>query len=111
MRKLFSLVVVLFACSLSMFAQQAVSGIVVDTNGDPIIGAAISEVGTTSGTISDFNGQFTLQVAKDAQLRISYVGYKAVTLKAVNGMRVVLKEENTALDELVVVGYGFQQKG
>ncbi|MBQ7210755.1 MAG: TonB-dependent receptor [Paludibacteraceae bacterium] len=110
MRKLFSLVVVLFACSLSMFAQQTVSGIVVDTNGDPIIGAAISEVGTTSGTISDFNGQFTLQVAKDAQLRISYVGYKAVTLKAVNGMRVVLQEDNTVLDELVVVGYGVQKK-
>ena len=110
MRKVFSLVVALLACTLSVFAQQAVSGIVVDTNGDPIIGATISEVGTTIGTISDFDGQFTLQVAKDASLKISYVGYKAVTLKAVEGMRVVLQEDNTILDELVVVGYGVQKK-
>ena len=110
MRKLFSLVVVLFAFSLSIFAQQTVSGTVVDTNGEPVVGAAIAEVGTTQGTISDFNGQFTLKVADNAQLRISYVGYKTVTVKAANGMRVTLAEDNALLDELVVVGYGVQRK-
>ena len=93
MRKLFSLVVVLLAFMASVMAQSVIKGTVVDTNGDPVIGAAIAEDGTANGTISDFNGQFTIGVTNGASLTISYVGYKTVTVKAQNGMRVVMEED------------------
>lgn len=110
MRKLFLMVVALLTMSLSVFADRTVNGLVVDNNGEPLIGAAIAEVGTSRGTISNFEGRFTLRVADDAQLQISFIGYKTVSLKAVDGMRVVLQEDNAVLDELVVVGYGVQKK-
>ena len=96
------------ACALSLSAQ--VSGVIVDETGEPIIGASILEKGTTNGTITDFDGNFTLDVAEGATLEISYVGYATQSLAAAAGMRVVLKEDTEVLEEVVVVGYGVQKK-
>ena len=98
----------LLTCALAMSAQ--VSGVIVDETGEPIIGASILEKGTTNGTITDFDGNFTLDVAEGATLEISYVGYAMQSLKAAVGMHVVMKEDTEVLEEVVVVGYGVQKK-
>lgn len=92
--------------------ENKISGKVTDNNGDPVIGATVMEKGTTNGTITDFNGNFTINVADGAQLEVSYVGFKTQELKAVYGsnMAVTLKEDTEILDEVVVVGYGTQKK-
>ena len=98
----------LFACVLTASAQ--VNGVVVDEAGEPVIGANILEKGTTNGTITDFDGNFTLSVAEGTTLEISYMGYVTQTQAAAQGMHVVLKEDNELLEEVVVVGYGVQKK-
>ena len=103
-----SILWLLLACTLSLSAQ--VSGVIVDETGEPIIGASILEKGTTNGTITDFDGNFTLDVAEGATLEISYVGYATQSLKAAVGMHVVMKEDTEVLEEVVVVGYGVQKK-
>ncbi len=94
--------------------QQAsvVKGVVVDDQGEAIIGASIVVVGakTTTGTVTDFDGNFTLNVQPGTQLKITYVGYKEQIVKAQNGMKVVLKEESTMLQGVEVVAYGVQKK-
>lgn len=98
----------LLTCALAMSAQ--VSGVIVDETGEPIIGASILEKGTTNGTITDYDGNFTLDVAEGAMLDISYVGYAPQSVKATAGMHIVLKEDTEVLEEVVVVGYGVQKK-
>lgn len=88
----------------------AVKGTIVDENGDPIMGASIAEIGTTRGTVSDAKGSFELKTANNAKLRISFLGYKTVELKAKSGMHVQMTPDNALLDEVVVVGYGQQKK-
>lgn len=88
----------------------AVKGTIVDENGDPIMGASIAETGTTRGTVSDAKGSFELKTANNAKLRISFLGYKTVELKAKSGMHVQMTPDNALLDEVVVVGYGQQKK-
>ena len=92
--------------------KKKVSGTVKDVNGDPIIGATVMEGGTTNGTITDFDGNFVLEVADGAELDISYIGYQTQKLKAQLGklLAVTLKEDAEILDEVVVVGYGTQKK-
>lgn len=92
---------------------KKVTGKVVDANGEPVIGATIKEQGTANGTITDFDGNFALNVADNAMLEVSYIGYKSQELKAVVGktLSVTLKEDTEVLDEVVVVGYGTQRKG
>lgn len=87
---------------------KKVTGKVVDANGEPVIGATIKEQGTANGTITDFDGSFTLDVADNAMLEVSYIGYKSQELKAVAGktLSVTLREDTEALDEVVVIGYG-----
>ena len=91
-------------------ATGIVTGRVVDEQGEPIIGASIVEVGTTRGTSTDVDGNFSFKASSNAKLQISFLGYKTQTLRASNGMRVVLAEDNAKLDEIVVVGYGTQRK-
>lgn len=89
-----------------------VTGTVTDQNGDPLIGVNVAEKGTTNGAISDINGQFTLKVSPNATLVFSYIGYKSIEIN-VNGqssLRVQLKEDSEALDEVVVIGYGAVRK-
>ena len=96
-------------------AQQTrtVSGQVVDSNGESIIGANIVEKGTANGTITDFNGKFSLKVAPNATLVISYIGYKTIEMKAseVKAGQTITLQENAEMDEVVVIGYGTQRKG
>ncbi len=100
-------------CTSGAFAQKQVSGTVVDAAGEPIIGASVIVKGTSTGTVTDFNGSFTLQNVSDkASLVISYVGFRNQTV-AVAGksqVNVTLEEDRQLLDEVVVVGYGVQRK-
>ena len=100
-----------------MAAQQTrtVTGQVVDSRGETIIGANIVEKGSTAnGTITDFDGKFTLKVAPNATLVISYIGYKTIEIKASEikaGQTITLQENAEMMDEVVVIGYGTQRKG
>ena len=88
-----------------------VNGLVVDSNGEPIIGANVLEKGTTNGSLTDVDGKFTLNVRQGALLQISFIGYKTQEVKATsNILKIVLAEDNEMLDEVVVVGYGSQKK-
>lgn len=90
--------------------SQAISGVVTDANGEPVIGASVSEKGTTNGTITDINGKFSLNVKPGAVLKVTFVGYKPHEVKATRTMKIILKEDSELLDEVVVVGYGTQKK-
>ena len=98
---------------LGVMAQTIqVKGTVVDNTGLTVIGASVLEKGTTNGVITDLDGNFTLDVAKNATLVISYVGYSTQEI-AVNGrtkLEIVLKEDAELLDEVVVIGYGTMKK-
>lgn len=91
-------------------SENLAKGIVVDESGQPIIGVFVQELGTTKGTVTDANGSFSLQVSSNAKLKFSFLGYKTVTAKPEDNMRIVLQEDNTQLNEVVVVGYGSQKK-
>ncbi len=102
---------VLAMLSTAAMAQITATGVVEDAaNGEPIIGASVLEVGTTNGTITDFDGNFSLKVAAGATLSISYMGYKTQELPAAQNMKVRLGEDSELLDEVVVVGYGVVKK-
>ena len=99
---------------IAMAQQQAVeiSGTVVDSHGEPLMGVNVVEVGTTNGTMTDMDGRFTLSVPSNATLQFSYIGYASQSI-AVNGQRTInitLEEDSQNLDELVVVGYGTVRK-
>lgn len=90
----------------------SVKGSVSDTKGEPIIGASVVVKGnTTQGTITDLDGQFTLNVPSNSTLVISYIGYVTQEVPAKGTVKVTLKEDNEMLDEVVVIGYGTQRKG
>lgn len=88
------------------------SGKVIDANGEPIIGASIALKGTTTGTVTDLDGQFTLEAPVGATLQISYIGYlsQEINIEKSSKLNITLKEDNQALDEVVVVGYGTTTK-
>ena len=98
--------------STSQQKSGKVTGRVLDAKGEPIIGATIMEKGTSNGTITDFDGNFILEVFQNAMLEVSYVGYQSQELKAVFGknLGITLSEDTELLDEVVVVGYGTQKK-
>ena len=104
------LMMLLLFCSSAVLAQTTASGTIVDATGEPIIGASVLEVGTSNGTITDFDGNFTLNVSDGAQLNISYVGYKPQTLAAAANMQIRLAEDTEVLEEVVVTGYTTQRK-
>ncbi len=105
------LVAFLLITGMTAYAQMAVNGTVIDAaNGEPIIGASVLEIGTTNGTITDFDGNFTLNVKAGATLSISYMGYKTQELAAAPNMNVRMGEDSELLDEVVVVGYGVVKK-
>ena len=93
--------------------QQAatIKGTVIDNTGMPVIGAAVVIKGTTTGVVTDFDGNFELNAKVGDVIEISYVGYKTVTLKATaKPMNITLEEDNEMLEEVVVVGYGSTTK-
>lgn len=114
MKKAKSFILTLLVSLLStvMYAQEFVcSGTVVDEQGEPIIGASVFLKGSKNGVFSDIKGGFRLEnVAEGSPITISYIGCKTVETKAAAGMRVVMREDNEMLGEVVVVGYGVQKK-
>lgn len=107
-----STIVLLAAASVSAFAQNKVSGVVTDQNGETLPGAAVLVKGTTVGAITDIDGNFTVSAAKGAQLEISNVGFKTVTVTVGDqtSLKIILEEDSQFLDEVVVVGYGTVKK-
>lgn len=92
--------------------SKRISGVVIDENGETIIGANIIVIGTNSGTITDINGKFIVDVSNGNKLQISYVGYETqiVDIANSNNLRIVLIPDAKKLDEVLVVGYGVQKK-
>ncbi|MBE6260450.1 MAG: TonB-dependent receptor [Prevotella sp.] len=97
---------------LSMSAQSIVKGTVNDEAGEPVIGATVKVQGSNDGTITDFNGEFSVNAASNATLVISYVGYVTQEVKVAgkSNINVTLVEDNTTLNDVVVIGYGTMKK-
>ena len=113
MKHLF-LLLTLLSFSLTALAQQKVTGKVKDSSGEPVIGASVVVKGNnTMGTITDFDGNFMLDVPAKSVVVISYIGYvtQEVPTAGKNSLEIVLKEDTKTLDEVVVIGYGTQRKG
>ena len=90
----------------------SISGVVSDDSGEPIMGAGILQVGTNVGTSTDLDGHYSLNVNQGATLRVSYLGYKTVEVKADKAtLDITLEEDLLSLDEVVIIGYGTQRKG
>lgn len=100
-------------CSIGVAAQKlTATGQVLDSGGEPIIGASVIEAGTTNGTITDLDGNFTLNVNENARLQISYIGYETQTINLKGQkfpLRIRMKDDAQTLEEVVVTGYGGKQ--
>ena len=96
--------------SITSFAQ-GIKGTVIDENGEPVIGATVAEKSNPkNATITDFDGNFTVNVNAGKIIQITYIGYETQEAAAKNGMTIKLRPDNKVLDEVVVVGYGVQKK-
>ena len=99
---------VAMTCAMPAMAQnQTVQGTVVDETGEPVIGATIKVEGTKNMAVTDFDGNYKIDVPKGGKIIVSYIGYKEATT---TGGRLQLEEDNSQLQEVVVVGYGTQKK-
>ena len=92
--------------------ERKISGTVIDEKGEPVIGASVVVVETKQGSITNMDGKFQVSAPQNGHLKISYIGYETqeVAVKNRQLLKIVLKEESTALNEVVVVGYGTQKK-
>ena len=105
----------LFCLCVSMIAlaqQKTITGTVIDTRHEPVIGASVLEKGTSNGTITNLDGEYSLKVSPGATLVFSYIGYKTqeIRVSANTNINVTLAEDAEQLQEVVVVGYGVQKK-
>lgn len=108
MKKIFLALVGVFLSSL-LWAD--ISGVVRDEQGEPLIGVSVLIEGTTQGTITDFDGNFTLNAQEGQTLEVSYMGYRTEHVRVSgSSLAVVLQEDTKTLDEVVVVGYGTQKR-
>ena len=96
--------------SVGAFAQIDVKGHVKDATGEPIIGATVRVANSQAATITDFDGNFVLKANQGADITISYVGYQAATVKAAPNLTVTLQDDQTILQDVVVIGYGTVKK-
>ncbi len=103
-----------FLSTLGLYAMaqntMEVSGTVKDEQGLEVIGASVMEEGATNGVITDINGQFKIKVKEGAKLKISYVGYNTIVVKAQPHMTITMEVASNLIDELVVTGYTTQRK-
>ena len=107
--RLIMMLVTLMMCATSF--AQGLKGTVIDENGEPVIGATIvDKANTANATITDFDGNFTINVSAGQPIVVSYIGYQTQELAAKNGMTIKMEPDNKVLDEVVVVGYGVQKK-
>ena len=106
------MMLMLTACPALLLAQSVIKGHVKDDAGEPVIGATVREVGTQSGTVTDFDGNFELKNVTKHEIQVSYVGYLTQTLnvKGKGFVEVTLQADQKLLDEVVVVGYGTMRK-
>ena len=88
--------------AMSVQQNQGIKGTVVDATGETLIGASVKVAGTTNGSVTDIDGNFTLNCKPGATLEVSYIGYKTMTVKAANGMKITMQEDGKALNEVVV---------
>ena len=107
-----TLVLGLFLGATALLAQKNISmtGTVTDVNKEPVVGASVIQKGTTNGTMTDLDGNFTLTVPEDAMIEFSSIGFVSQTLKAAVTLNVILMEDSELLEETVVVGYGVQKR-
>lgn len=96
--------------SPSPAAKQLISGVVLDSEGEGLVGATVAEKGSTNGTVAGADGRFSITVTAGATLQISYLGYIMQEVAAVDGLRITLQETATELEDVVVVAYGQQKK-
>ena len=100
-------VMAMLMVSMAAMSQQVVTGTVVDESGNPVIGATIvSTADKRNGVVTDINGKFKISVPAKAKIRVSYIGYETRILPPVDNQRIQLREDNSGLEEVVVVGYG-----
>src|SRR3712207_1184039 len=93
--------------SVTALAQQiTVKGVVKDAKGEPIIGANVVVKGTATGTITDFDGNFSLSVPKGSTLVFSFIGYIPQEMMSAPNMNIILKDDAQVLQDVVVIGYG-----
>ena len=105
----------LLAFSLSLvcsvfYAQTEISGTVIDSTGEPVMSATVLEKGTANGTVTDFDGKFTIRVEAGKTLVISFIGFLTQEVPAKNGMTVTLPDDALSIEEIVVTGYTTQRK-
>ena len=97
--------------SVSAFAQSTITGQVKDATGEPVMGASVLIIGTSNGTVTDLDGNFSISVQPGATLTISYIGFQKQQVAATNGMVITLKEDQAQqMNEVVVIGYGAVKK-
>ena len=96
--------------SVGAFAQITVKGHVKDAAGEAIIGATVRVLGTQTATLTDFDGNFTVQANQGADLQVTYMGYQAATVKAAPSVVITLQEDAAILNDVVVIGYGRAKK-
>jgi hypothetical protein len=113
-KRFLSIFVLLWAVFVGLQAQSlTVTGVVMaQDEPDPVIGANVMVKGTSTGTITDFDGNFTLQAKMGDVLQVSFMGYKSqeVTVKSTSPIRVTLVPDNVQLQEVVAIGYGTMKK-
>ena len=109
-RSLYTLILLMLCGTL--WAQISVSGTVFDDKGEPVIGASVVVQGTTHGTVTDFDGNFSLTADQGAKLAVSYVGYKPQTIvvRDATPLKITLAEDSEVLEDVVVIGYGTIRK-
>lgn len=97
---------------LGAMAQSIIKGTVNDENGEPVIGATVKVKETQKGTITDFDGNYSIEAASNATLVFSYVGYvtQEVKVGGKSTLNITMKEDNTTLNDVVVIGYGTMKK-
>lgn len=110
-KRLMTLVAGLTLSTSMAFAQSQISGKVTSSeDGSPVIGASIKVAGTNTGTVTDIDGNFSLNAPAGAKLEISYIGMNSTSVKAGKNMKIVLDPDNKSLDEVIVVAYGTAKK-
>ena len=112
MKTLLMSICLLLVSTVSFAQVDEASGNVTDNSGEPVIGATVTVVGGqgNAGTVTDIDGNFTVQVQSGSKLSISFMGYKTQVVKAAKGLRIVLEEDAKLLNEVVVTGYTTQRK-
>jgi hypothetical protein len=110
MKKL--LISILCTIPILLYAQSQVTGTVVDSNKDPLIGVSVVVLNSNTGTITNLDGKFSIRATSKDSLVFSYLGYQKITLKATPAveMQIKMTEDTKILDEVVVIGYGEQNR-